>query len=190
MQDRVERSAYIFAGTVASVRPEKVRYSIATRVRFDDLTFVLGSSESGALELLLDGGKLGDREVFCPGQPQFTEGQRYIVMAHKDLGSLHNSYMPLVGLSQGVFHVFKYAKGENEVSDWQERKVVEIEDYRLVVVESRRALGSKDSNGRPTTYSSPGTTISTVILSPGQDPGTRISEEGFLTRLRELVGSD
>ncbi len=127
----------IFAGTVSSVRSgwNAKRTTIVTHVTFKSVTVLKGNLDPRTVELTLSGGKVGDEEIVTEGQPEFSEGDRYIVLCRsEDLGSERNRYLPIIGLNQGYFRVRPgHRTGGPVVLDGAGREIVGIENGRLVV---------------------------------------------------------
>jgi hypothetical protein len=53
------------------------------------------------MELVLPGGRIGDREMRVTGVPDFVVGERVIVFVSQD----RSEFVPIVGVSQGTFRV-------------------------------------------------------------------------------------
>jgi hypothetical protein len=190
------RSGLVFAGTVSAILPERAHGFIVTRVVFRDLRFGKGASRSDSLVLTLAGGTVGNEFEVVDGQPAFERERRYIVFAISDLGSPANNYMPVIGLHQGYFRVEPASTlGMGRVRDWQGLHLVAVAPERVTVVlpdslipaQLRTELDAKRHrdavHGR-----SPEAQAGQPrrVLLGNEDPGTRLTEEEFLTAVREF----
>ncbi len=136
----VQLSGLAFAGTVSSMRSEYTpsHQTIVTRVTFSAIVVAKGRAGGAPLVLTLAGGRVGPEEILVPGQPQFEVGRRYIVLTDSDLGSVDNSYVPIIGMYQCYFTVGQGPPGSDDiVGDWAGRPVTEIRDGHVVVLDSR-----------------------------------------------------
>jgi hypothetical protein len=174
----------IFAGTV-----DLVRYAIdpagetaLTRVYFGDVVYAKGGPGPGPLALTLRGGKPAGSESFVVGQPKFEKSKRYIVLAHADLGSAKDLYLPIIGLDSGFFPVAPDSSTHvAHVYDSEYRPVVQIKGHHLVVIDKRARGGPPvplhgKASGEP----------SIELLDPSVDPGTRVGEGDFLRAVRDF----
>jgi len=181
----VRSADIIFAGTVdrvfVDVQPS--RDFPLTRVVFRDLHVVKGQSNSrDSLQITLWGGVVGDEVFREADQPEFEMGKRYVLMVSGDLGSERTSYTPVIGMNRGLFHVIKDSQGKTTVRDWAHRPIARIDRNHLVVVgnaestvEIRRVRARERSEPL------------IEVLGKSEDPGTRLSEDEFLSSLRPLL---
>jgi hypothetical protein len=199
-----------FGGTVSRIDAQwNANHStIVSTVTFADLEFAKGTPRT-TISLRLQGGQVGSQGIDVEGQPRFKLGAKYVVLTEKDLGSAANSFLPIVGLYQGVFPVDSDSISQRlVVHDWKWRPVVAIRDGHAVVVtrvlhdtqptirihDIRDASGRKvpDSAvqyGRPRhpdlgSVESRGMPIE--VLDKQSDPGSRMTMKEFLNALRQL----
>jgi len=179
-----KKAGVIFAGTVDSVRygMDPAGETALTHVYFGNVVYAKGGPRPEALTLTLRGGKTAKDLSSVVGQPTFESTKRYIVMAHADLGSAKNMYLPIIGLDSGFFPLVPdSSSGVACVYDRAFRPVARIKQRHIVVID-RLARGPvylppyRDMGGE-----SP-----IEILPPSQDPRTRVHEGDFLRALRDL----
>lgn len=124
----------IFAGTVSKVEYDRIESAgVVTRVTFRDLAFATSPLRERELRMTIRGGHSGTQVSLVQGMPEFQTGKRYIVFAD-DMGSSRNSYLPVVGLFQGVFRVTQTG-GNRVVSDSEGRPVVGVDDGRIDILD-------------------------------------------------------
>ena len=107
-EEMVQRAERIFVGEVVDVSSFRADTTsglrIRTRVTFRTSETVLGAGPLVVLEFR--GGTVGGRTEQVEGMPSFAVGDEYVVFAHD--GAQWVS--PIVGLSQGLFHVSRDAR--------------------------------------------------------------------------------
>jgi hypothetical protein len=151
-------------------------------VYFGDVVYAKGGPGPGPLALTLRGGKPAGSESFVVGQPKFEKSKRYIVLAHADLGSAKDLYLPIIGLDSGFFPVAPDSSTHvAHVYDSEYRPVVQIKGHHLVVIDKRARGGPPvplhgKASGEP----------SIELLDPSVDPGTRVGEGDFLRAVRDF----
>jgi hypothetical protein len=173
-----KEAGVIFAGTVDSVRyaMDPAGETALTRVYFGNLVYAKGNRKPGPLVLTLRGGNTKEGRSIVVDQPEFEDSKRYIVLAHADLGSKENLYLPIIGLDSGFFPVVPDSSTDvAHVYDSKYRPVVQIKGRHLVVIDKRAGRAEKAS-GEPRIE----------LLDPSVDPGTRVSEGEFLRAVRVL----
>lgn len=138
ISDLAKEARVIFAGTVTEASPEwNPRHTtIVTRVKFTRVVVIKGTVPSDNPTLTISEGRVGDEEIVTEGQPRFAAGDRCILLCNtSDLGSERNRYLPIVGISLGVFRVLiSRSTGSRIVADAGGREIVGIENGQLVVV--------------------------------------------------------
>ena len=115
-----------------------------------------------------------------PGQPTFEPSKRYVLIAHRGLGTPDDMFLPIVGMHGGFFAVEPDTRtGIVSVHDWMHRPLVSVSDDQ-VVVESDQV----DSAEVQTPLRDGGAVV-TVGRGMGQDK--RVSEKDFIALLRRLA---
>ena len=106
LEQSVRLADVVFAGTVTRIHAENLPDDgIVTRYTFSDLRFGKGSGQGAELVLTILGGEVGGLGSVVDGAPSFEINRRYIVLSASGLGSARDSYLPVIGGSQGVFQV-------------------------------------------------------------------------------------
>jgi hypothetical protein len=192
--EATEDAGIVFAGTVHAKTAVRIRGEIVTKVVFKSIRVAKGSARD-SVELKLAGGTIGNDIEVVDGVPEFEAGQRYIVFATEDLGSVTNNYLSVIGLFQGVFKVGRPRDGIGSfTSDYLGLPLVALESDHISVLfpdslippdqrpafERRRkrdsAKGKRDDKRGPRR-----------IVFQAEDPGVRVSEEAFLEFIRRSV---
>lgn len=106
VEDLARTSDAIVAGRVVRTHPELTARGIVTRATLvvDDwwAGHDLGGGRAPTLELLVHGGRLGDRATIVDGQASFTVGEDVVVFLFEGGGALWPQ-----GLSQGKWRVVR-----------------------------------------------------------------------------------
>lgn len=180
-----KNATLVFAGTVSSSQSYRTPKTIRTKVTFNHLRFAKGTSKVHSLTLNLAGGALEDGGVVVDGQPSFTVGERYIVFA-EDLGSEANSFMPIVGLHQGCFHV-KGSAGNGLVVDSRGLFLADIGPDHVTAVypDSLIPPDVRDQGKRVGAFNRDSKASHRYVLG-SEDPGTRVTEEAFLQAVNQF----
>ena len=174
----------IFAGTVDSVRHamDPAGETALTRVYFGNVVYAKGGPGPRPLALTIRGGSTAGDESLVVGRPKFEKSKRYIVLAHADLGSARNLYLPIIGLDSGFFPVAPDSSTDvAHVHDSEYRPVAQIKGHHLVVID-KRARGGVPVPLHGTVSGEP----SMELLAPSMDPGTRVREGDFLRAVRDF----
>lgn len=141
--DAVETAEFVFAGHVTRIHAEHQgrHNAIVTYVDFDRLEQVKGDLPGPTVTLRLRGGQIGTEVVEVEGQPEFAVGGRYAVFCTtRDLGSDANSFIPILGMNEGVFRLETPEGVQRDiVLDPSNRPVMGIEGARLIVLGPSRA---------------------------------------------------
>jgi len=179
-----KKAGVIFAGTVDSVRyaMDPAGETALTRVFFGDVVYAKGGPSPGPLALTLRGGKTAGSESFVVGRPGFEKSRRYIVLAHADLGSAKNLYLPIIGLDSGLFPVAPDSSTHvAHVYDSEYRPVAQIKGHHLVVIDKRTRGGLPAPAHGKVSGEPP-----IELLDLSADPGTRVGEGEFLRAVQAL----
>jgi hypothetical protein len=169
----------IFAGTAARSTAKSSKGAIRTDVTFSDLRFAKGGP-ADTLTLTLEGGKIGDEEVMVDGLPNFVVGERYIIFANPAAPRASGWNMPIT--ESGCFRVWAdSATGESRVFNsfgmvvalTPERVTAVCSDTFLAAIRRGRRMGLDSVAQRDA-----------VRICEDQDPGTRVTEEQFLSIVR------
>jgi hypothetical protein len=99
----VSLTHFAFVGTVDSLSYRHDR-GIVTDVRFRDVRFARGFPRPSPLVLTVIGGTMDGHGQGIVGAPVFVPGIRYVILAG-DLGRRETLYMPIVGMTDGLFYV-------------------------------------------------------------------------------------
>ena len=110
----VDQADAIFQGEVLSVRSDwtglEANRHIATYVQFRVVRVFKGSAPNPqTLEIF--GGTVGARSMTVPGMPKFEVGQMELLFVRNN----GREFCPLVGVSQGRFHVKRDSAGAERV---------------------------------------------------------------------------
>ena len=173
LQYCVRRAGFVFAGTVTGMKSARLDQTIVTHVDLSDVTYAKGKSRRERIRITYEGGILDSVRVFSAGQPGFSVGSRYILMAHEDLGAKGPWYIPIVGVYQGFFQVVRDGKS-SRVLDWVDRPVVGVEGRRLVVVSTGTSNRSHSAS-------------LVRVLPRDEDTGVRMTEREFLEVVRGIA---
>jgi hypothetical protein len=169
----VRAAGVAFAGTVSSIRAEKLDGAIVTRITFSSVVYAKGPYESHSLVLTSCGGEIDGYATTCEDEPGLQLHQRYIVLAKSDLGSRKNIYSPFVYLGEGLFALNPEKTGGPPVV----HGIVGYRDGHVLV--ARRGGGLTPEFPL---YARPG--VIAVEFVP--DPGTRFDEKQFLDLIRKV----
>ena len=169
LKDLTLRSGVVFAGTVEKLDyVQDAKFGLLTHITFSKLVSAKTTGSPKTLTLTLRGGKAGSRESFVVGLPRFEVGKRYLVFADADLGSSKNSFVPFIGLDQGVFEI------ENKlVRDSMGRSVVAVIGDNVVCLDKPHGKTDELGTVKPT--------ISTSELESG---GHGVPKGGRVIRVR------
>jgi len=135
-EDLCTMANIVFSGTVTEASSYQVPHGpIVTEYAFDGLRIAKGSHEQRQLTLRIMGGTLPGSSVHSQvlGMSRLKVGVRYVVFAEDDLGSSANSFLPILGLQQGLFSVDVDGASAGCVVDGSGRRVIGVDAGRLVV---------------------------------------------------------
>ena len=207
LRDLVRASDEIFAGTVSSVKTTKNRHAgLVSMIRFENVRYLKTRRRRTQAVLTIQGGRVGNSETFLMGIPRFQRGQRYVLFTDSLMGSPADSYVPFIGLDQGIFLV----NGQRQVMDSSGRPLLKVVHGRAVVLggpvtpESKLIkpiLGHAGGHGVEVAESSADSIPDSQLPPPlrgygvstymgtyvaSRDHGERVTEAEFLKALREL----
>ena len=154
LEQSVRLADVVFAGTVTRIYAENLPDDgIVTRYTFSDLRFGKGSGQRAKLVLTILGGEVGGLGSVVDGAPSFEINRRYIVLSASGLGSARDSYLPVIGGSQGVFQVDLDSRtGRSIVKDAEGRPVAYVKENHVAVVLPQRHARLRATPMIVTTY--------------------------------------
>jgi hypothetical protein len=196
LQSVASRAKIAFAGTVDSIAYDAIDGQVVTRVHFRDVRFARGLGQGQEITVTLHGGIMNGEEIEVDGMPQFETSRRYSVLA-ADTGTKANSYMPIIGLNQGVFRIQPDPSSHRTVvHDLGGRPLVQINGKHIAVVYATSGTGRIPPKGRKVrkVYGMGLNGLDreepAIEIYPQElDPGTRVTEEEFL-RAVELLSKN
>lgn len=182
-----------FAGSVSSINYRRLNEQVVTEVRFSDVKLARGRSPDVTVTLF--GGVVDGKEYGVIGMPRFELGQRYIILA-ADVGTPSNSYMPIIGLTQGVFRIMPEPRHGPIVHDLAGRPLTGIQGSHIGVLDRDQKDDGVDKRpprvrivygyNKNKDVSEP----AFEIYPPALDPGTRVKEDEFLRAVERLSADD
>ena len=104
LAETVSLARFAFVATVDSLSYRSGGSGIVTDVRFRDVRFARGFDRPSRLVLTVIGGTMNGHGQGIVGGPVFVPGVRCVILA-ADLGRRETLYMPIVGLTDGLFYV-------------------------------------------------------------------------------------
>jgi hypothetical protein len=107
----------IFVGRVTAVasRPKAATPKYFETVVHFDVEETIAGSGASSVELTFSGGEVGGVRQRIDGMPEFTVGERYVVMLEADQRPALAS--PLVGFNQGLYRVVGESRASAVVRD-------------------------------------------------------------------------
>jgi hypothetical protein len=176
----VREAGYAFAGTVSSIRAEKVPSTIVTKVAFSNVVYAKGKGEANTIVLTMHGGEVDGMGIrMSPSLPEFHVGERCIVLAASDLGSPANGYLPIVYFNKGVFRLRAEKPGGRLVVGGETYPVIGYREGHLVYADR------KHSPPRSQTDFTLGGKVAAEIVT--NDNGRRYTEKQFLDLIRKVA---
>ena len=124
----------IVGGHITNITPEKNSdngyiYSKVTLQVSQAIPSCLAGRE---YQFRMVGGELNGKRLHIAGFPRFQVGQDVVLFLNSRPADV---FGPTVGLWQGVFFVERdAATGKQTVTDYQHRPILDVRDYRFVVV--------------------------------------------------------
>lgn len=182
-----------FAGTVSRIEYRRAGKDVVTDVQFTDVQLARGRRPDVKLTVL--GGVMDGQEHGVVGMPRFELGKRYIILA-ADTGTSRNFYLPIIGLTEGVFRLLPDPRHGSVVHNLAGRPLVGIRGNHVGV------LGADEPDTRPGGAPPRVRTVhgyrrnkevsepAFEIFPPALDPGTRVKEEEFLRAVERLSAED
>jgi hypothetical protein len=182
-----------YAGTVSRIEYRRAGKDVVTDVHFADVRLASGRRPDVKLTVL--GGIVDGQEYGVVGMPRFECGKRYIILA-ADTGTSQNSYMPIIGLTEGVFRLLPDPRYGSIVHDLAGRPLVAIRGNHVGVLgtdEPDTGLGGGPPRLRTVhgyRRNKEANEPAFEIYPPALDPGTRVMEEEFLGAVERLSAEE
>jgi hypothetical protein len=186
----IELTKLAFAGTVRAVTTREIDGIIVRDVRFNEVSVGRGHERGPEIVVTTRGGAYGGEILVSPDFPEFTIGERYIVLS-SGTGSHADWYMPIVGFKKGLFQV-RRSLGRAIVADHHGRPILRIGAGHLAVLDStlaREGVVAFDSTSVQRIYwrrpnGDRARVVALEVYPTALDPGTRVTEEEFLDWIR------